>query len=307
MSNISKIILVFFILFINKNSIFAQQESGLALVDGKKMSYKTFNLDKRKEGEPVLVFEAGLGGGTFDPLLNFFPDAVSGIQYERNGIGQSEKDSTIVSDAQVVERLHNLLKALGIKAPYLLVGHSIGGAYVRLFAAKYPDEVCGLVFSDPTDFMLTAVENKEAKLKSKSDTGYQEVFASITRSMSENQSYEPGTRYDALRALKAGYFVGYGDLPPLKSNIAATVIISYNKNIEAPDEELNQRLHLGINFKPWWKEYDNLRIQHYSELIKNNDHSMMVLLPKYSHGIYFQNPQLVAKLILDNYRSQVRK
>ncbi|MCJ8155719.1 hypothetical protein MKJ01_18345 [Chryseobacterium sp. SSA4.19] len=124
--------------------------------------------------------------------------------------------------------------------------------------------------------------------------------------MSENQSFKPGTRYDATRALKASYFVDYRDLPPLKSSITATVIISYNKNIEAPDEELNQRLKLGINFKSWWKEYDNLRIQHYSELIKDNENSMIVLLPKYSHGIYFQNPQLVAKLILDNYRSHLK-
>ncbi|MCJ8155718.1 alpha/beta hydrolase [Chryseobacterium sp. SSA4.19] len=172
MKTINKITLVLLIFFIAENSIFAQQESKLAIVDGKKMSYKTFNLEKRKDGEPVLVFETGLGGGTFDPLLGFFPNTVSGIQYERNGIGQSEQDINVSSDAQVVERLHSLLQSLGIKAPYLLVGHSIGGAYIRLFAAKYPDEVCGLVFSDPTDFMLTAAENKEAKLKSKSGTGY---------------------------------------------------------------------------------------------------------------------------------------
>jgi pimeloyl-ACP methyl ester carboxylesterase len=232
---------------------------------------------------------------------------VSGIQYERNGIGQSEPDTAVYSDKQVVQRLNRLLKTLNIKPPYLLVGHSIGGAYIRLFAAEYPNEVCGLVFSDPTDFMLTTAENKEAKLKSNSATGYQEVSAISIKSMAENQKFKAGTRYDAMRALKAGYFVGYRDLPPLKNSIAATVIISYNKYIEAPDEELNQTLHLGINFKPWWKEYDNLRIQHYSEMIKDNDNSMIVLLPKYSHGIYFQNPELVAKLILDNYKNYQNK
>lgn len=305
--NVRRIILTLVFFYICSHPILAQQESKLVKVDGKKMSYKSFNLDKRKAGEPVLVFETGLGGGTFDPLLGFFPDTVAGIQYERNGIGQSEQDPNVSSDIQVVERLHSLLQSLGIKAPYLLVGHSIGGAYIRLFAAKYPDEVCGLVFSDPTDFMLTAAENKGAKLKSKSSTGYQEVSTISIKSMTENQSFKPGTRYDAMRALKAGYFVGYRNLPPLKSSISATVIISYNKNIEAPDEELNQRLKLGINFKPWWKEYDNLRIQHYSDLVKDNDNSMIILLPKYSHGIYYQNPQLVAKLILDNYRSQFEK
>jgi len=307
MKSINTFILGLLLSLISSSSIIAQQgESQLAVVDGKKLSYRTFNLEKRKAGEPVLVFETGLGGGTFDPLLGFFPGTVSGIQYERNGIGQSEQDSRVVSDTQVVERLHALLQTLAVKPPYLLVGHSIGGAYIRLFAAKYPDEVCGLVFSDPTDFMLSADENKEAMIRSKSATGYREVSAISIKSMSENQNFRPGARYDAARALKAGYFIGYGELPPLKSSIAATVIISYNKNIEAPDEELNQKLHLGINFKSWWKEYDDLRIQHYSELIKDNDRSMIVLLPKYSHRIYFQNPELVAKLILDNYRSHIK-
>ncbi|WP_072999154.1 hypothetical protein [Epilithonimonas mollis] len=44
--------------------------------------------------------------------------------------------------------------------------------------------------------------------------------------------------------------------------------------------EMNRNLHLGINFKEWWKGYDNLRIQHYSDMIKDSDNSMTVPLPK---------------------------
>jgi hypothetical protein len=118
--------------------------------------------------------------------------------------------------------------------------------------------------------------------------------------------FSQGARNDATRALKAnylGYFHEYQNLPELNNNIATTVIISYNKNIEQPDKELNETLNLGINFKPFWWEYDNLRIQHYSDLIKDNNNSMLILLPKYSHGIYYQNPELVTKLIIENYDS----
>ena len=89
----------------------------------------------------------------------------------------------------------------------------------------------------------------------------------------------------------------------MKKELAATVIISYNKNIELHDEELDRKLNLGINFKARWKEYDQLRIQHYSVLIKDSDNSMLVLLPKYAHCIYYQNPQLFAKLVQDNFNS----
>jgi pimeloyl-ACP methyl ester carboxylesterase len=172
-----KIVLSIFFLLALKPSISAQEKSKeLVIVDGKKMAYETFNLENRKEGSPILVFESGLGGGIFTPIISLLPNHISGIHYERNGIGQSELDTEITSDSQLAERLHNLLTVLKIEPPYLLVGHSIGGPYIRLFASKFPDEVCGLVFSDPTDFMLDAEEDEKARIKSKSGTGYRETF-----------------------------------------------------------------------------------------------------------------------------------
>lgn len=306
----SKIIMSILFLFAFNPSNYAQKnDSKLVIVGGKKIAYKSFNIENRKKGEPILVFETGLGGGTFDPILSFLPSNISGIQYARNGVGESELDPQIISDSQVAERLHNILKTLNITPPYLLVGHSIGGPYIRLFAAKFPDEVCGLVFSDPTDFILSSKENEEARIKSGSETGYQEVFLLIPKIMSENNAFSQSAKNDATRALKSnesGYFNEYRDLPSLSKNIATTVIISYNKHIEQSDKELNKNHNLGINFKSWWKEYDNLRIQHYSDLIKDNDDSKIILLPKYSHGIYYQNPELVAKLIIENYTSNIK-
>ena len=50
-----------------------------------------------------------------------------------------------------VDDLHALLKASGEgKRPYVVVGHSMGGAVSRLYASQYPEEVSGLVLVDPT-------------------------------------------------------------------------------------------------------------------------------------------------------------
>jgi pimeloyl-ACP methyl ester carboxylesterase len=48
----------------------------------------------------------------------------------------------------VVADLHALLRAAGVPGPYVLVGHSLGGLFVRLYASTYPDEVAGLVLVD---------------------------------------------------------------------------------------------------------------------------------------------------------------
>jgi pimeloyl-ACP methyl ester carboxylesterase len=68
--------------------------------------------------------------------------------YDRAGRGWSEADPEPVSLARTSRNLHTLLANAGVAGPYVLVGHSIGGVYVRQFAADYPDEVAGLVLLD---------------------------------------------------------------------------------------------------------------------------------------------------------------
>ena len=48
----------------------------------------------------------------------------------------------------VVADLHALLRAARVPGPYVLVGHSLGGLCVRLYATTYPEEVAGLVLVD---------------------------------------------------------------------------------------------------------------------------------------------------------------
>lgn len=65
--------------------------------------------------------------------------------YDRAGLGFSDPAKRPNTSENVAEDLHKLLAAAGEKAPYILVGNSIGGANVQVYTYRYPKEVKGLV------------------------------------------------------------------------------------------------------------------------------------------------------------------
>lgn len=68
--------------------------------------------------------------------------------YNRPGYGHSLASATARDGRTVVEELRSLLQQKGLKPPYVLVGHSLGGLYMQLFARTYPQEVKALVLVD---------------------------------------------------------------------------------------------------------------------------------------------------------------
>lgn len=102
-------------------------------------------------GSPVVVLEAGatdisLSWAKVQPGVANFTRVCS---YDRLGYGWSDPLEGNVTARDVTGRLHSLLGAANISPPYVLVGHSLGGEYVRYYATRYPDEVAGIVLVDP--------------------------------------------------------------------------------------------------------------------------------------------------------------
>ena len=101
-------------------------------------------------GSPTVILET-LSGGTSSYWGWVQPEVAKGTRvcvYDRAGRAWSEPDPEPQSLARTVRNLHTLLTNANIEGPYVLVGHSIGGIYMRQFAADYPDEVAGVVLVD---------------------------------------------------------------------------------------------------------------------------------------------------------------
>ena len=70
------------------------------------------------------------------------------IMHDRAGLGSSDPAPGPRTSVEMVQDLRAVLAAAQVPPPYVLVGHSIGGFNVRLFAGRYLDEVAGMVLVD---------------------------------------------------------------------------------------------------------------------------------------------------------------
>ncbi|HET7106379.1 MAG TPA: alpha/beta hydrolase [Candidatus Acidoferrum sp.] len=103
------------------------------------------------EGSPTIVLEAGLMSTvlSWSELQRALAGSFRVVSYDRAGLGWSELGPMPRTADRMVEELHNLLERAAIPPPYILVGHSFGGLTMPLFAARYSDEVAGMVLVDP--------------------------------------------------------------------------------------------------------------------------------------------------------------
>jgi pimeloyl-ACP methyl ester carboxylesterase len=115
-------------------------------------------------GSPTVVLESGLGGSSLDWSL-VQPELSKTTRvcaYDRAGYGWSDPAPQPRSPRQIAGELHRLLTNAGVDGPYVLVGHSLGGKYVRMFAAEHPEMVAGVVLVDArheyVDFSVTAAD-----------------------------------------------------------------------------------------------------------------------------------------------------
>ncbi|WP_225616167.1 alpha/beta hydrolase [Methylomonas albis] len=103
-------------------------------------------------GSPTLILEAGLG----ENVLSWYPVHAKLAQtmrvcaYDRPGLGWSDPVDAAIQPEEVAENLKALLHNGGIAPPFVLIGHSRGGIYVRAFYHRFPEQTQGIVLVDST-------------------------------------------------------------------------------------------------------------------------------------------------------------
>ncbi|HLE04309.1 MAG TPA: alpha/beta hydrolase [Anaerolineales bacterium] len=110
------------------------------------------------EGRPTVVLSAGLDDFSIfwslvQPEVAKFSRVCS---FDRSGLGWSEPSADPRTIRNMVTEVHTLLLNAGVTGPFVMVGHSFGGAQVELYASEYPEDVVGVVLVDaaPADLFL---------------------------------------------------------------------------------------------------------------------------------------------------------
>lgn len=116
--------------------------SGSVDVGGYKLVYRCYG-----QGTPTVIIEAG-GGDR--PIASLTWSAVTEQVQHTTRICLYNRVAGVRTSQEIAEDLHFLLSQIPVPGPYILVGHSLGGYHVRVFAHLYPEDVAGVVLVDTT-------------------------------------------------------------------------------------------------------------------------------------------------------------
>ncbi len=114
-------------------------------------------------GEKTVVLLPGLGvslpSADFGPLMRALAKDYTVVCVEYFGIGFSEQTDAPRTNENYTEEIRIALAKARFKAPYILMPHSASGVYCEYYAAKYPQEVSGLVMLDTTSTAKVKAKN----------------------------------------------------------------------------------------------------------------------------------------------------
>ena len=102
-------------------------------------------------GAPAIVLEAGIAATSLNwsILQPQLAQLATTYSYDRAGFGWSKSRSRECTLQRMSDDLHELVAALSIPRPYVLVGHSYAAYILRVYAQRFPEEVAGIILVDP--------------------------------------------------------------------------------------------------------------------------------------------------------------
>jgi pimeloyl-ACP methyl ester carboxylesterase len=249
------------------------------------------------QGTPTVILDSGLGDSYFswNKVQSGIANFTRVCSYDRAGLGYSDSSPHPRTSKNFAEELHVLLNNAGIVPPYILVGHSMGGFDVRLYASLYPHEVAGVVLVDSSHPEQNKRFPPAVNDLAASDLRQQEFLAAITPFGIPRILGFCGSDLE-IRAAECNFHTareGVAELRAFSTSAAQTatsgslgdtplVVLSHDPNTPQPDlpEDL---------VKPFNDAWEKMQ----EELALLSTHSTHVIAKNSGHYIQLDRPDLV--------------
>ncbi len=262
------------------------------------------------QGSPTVLLEGGLGeySLTWAHVQPGIAQNTRVCAYDRAGYGWSEVSPDPRTAVNEVEELHRLLVNANIQGPYLLVGHSLGGMLVRMYAKNYPDEVAGMVLVDSMHEAL-AIRFPNSNKVLQEMTGQLRLYAFLSSSgimaLAPQNVPNPGlpdeayAQYQAVTATSGFFKTFLAELDAIEASSTEAraldmtsfgdmplIVLSAGKQqtVSSFTEAENQKL---------WEEMQALQ----SELADHSSTGKQIVAEQSGHDIQLEQPDLVVDAI----------
>jgi pimeloyl-ACP methyl ester carboxylesterase len=236
-------------------------------------------------GSPTVIVEAGFdvagfSSGNWRAVDKGVQQSTRICLYDRATLGKSRAVIDVRTAADVASELHTLLVNAHIDGPYVLVGHSLGAWFVRMYAAAYPGEVAGMVLVDATPPDMLSRERAVIQPKPSDETyPAKSVWLSEEKFWTDTAGKQGESLNIAGSAEQVAKVTTVGDLP--------LVVISHNPT--GADSGLPA--DLNTKFEDTWQQAQ-------LEQSKLSTNGRLVVATKSGHMIMRDEPQLVIDTIL---------
>ncbi len=222
--------------------------------------------------KPTVVFESGLGDDmtSWESVINQVEEVAEVFTYNRAGFSGSKSKNIERNGQIIVKELRELLKGVNLSPPYVLVGHSLGGAYMELYAKTFPDEVAGVVLIDPNSSKYPIHCKREKLDYCDPPSGMPQWATWFFPSAIEGEIKGFSTTHEQVNAT---------DSFP---NVPLVVLSATNKNAKQTDKE---------------KRGSELYVQMHRDLSALSTTSQFIACDTCSHYIHKDEPSLVVNAI----------
>jgi pimeloyl-ACP methyl ester carboxylesterase len=241
-------------------------------------------------GRPTIVIDTGVGERyeSWETIIATLGRQTRVCAYDRAGYGRSEPGPKPRDSQRAANELHLLLSNAGEDGPFILVGHSLGGLNMQVYANTYREEVAALVLLDPSPlgwlvgegfpelrelFNQETIALRQAADAARASTDPKEsaMAAYLDATASEFEAFF-GRTADEVSAIQS-----FGELP-------LTVI-----GATEPDPGFGET---GPAFRQFWNEENQA-------LARKSASGQFILAEGSSHHIHLDTPQLVIDAILE--------